>query len=414
MTDLREPLEDLVAEVPAYVGADAGAAWRAGRRRRHRRRLGTVAAVAALVVLAGGVVNQLPRASEPPVAGGDPAPGVTGHPGHVLKPWFERDLPDQPGPLALLVHEGGSQWHGVSAEGRTWRVGADVPVDDFPPVLSEDGRMLGFLDDGSGYVIRDLVTGAEHRFDEIGDNRSIPRDETHWLAPQTPGFWSPDGSRLFLPAHAWDTDADGGGLVLDPDGSVQPVPRRVGWMAGWLDADTLAWVRASGEGRARTAALVATRVTGEVVKRVPLDLRAREVDGLSQWSPTLSPDRARLAVALGHTTGALVTISTLDGSVIRRENVGIDGGCVTSWTDGEPAFSNYDGTLATTSGRVQVSVDPRMDIYCVMAAADALAGERHVGLAQRLFGDTWLAWRWREVAVGALGGIAMLGAGAWL
>ena len=410
MTDLRQPFEDLVTEVPSYVVPDAAAAWAAGTRRRTRRRVGGAVVAAVLAVLVGGIVTQQAQPSELRPTDGDGASVVTGYPDHVERPWVEARLPDRPGPLAALVNEAGSHWHAVSASGQAWRVGADDPIDNFPPALSGDGRMIGYLEGRSVYVIRDLATGETTRFPEIGDNRGVPRTETYLLGAQLPSYWSPDGARLFVPAYPWN-DAPGadGGLVLASDGSREPVTRRLGFLIGWLDSDTLAWLRMSGSGSAQKASLVGSRITGEVVSRVPLDLAAGALDDLSQWSATLSPDRDRMAVALADATGTLVTLSTSDGSVIRSEKVGADATCQVSWAGDEPAFFQFDGTLDTTDGRRLISVDPRYESSCLVAVADGLAGERHESVGARLFGESWLAWRWREVSLAGLGGLLLAG-----
>ena len=48
-------------------------------------------------------------------------------------------------------------------------------------------------------------------------------------------------------------------------------------------------------------------------------------------------------------------------------------------------------------------------------ASDALSGPSHTDLGSRLFGDTWLAWHWRQVGIGLLAALALLAAAAtWL
>ncbi len=116
-----------------------------------------------------------------------------------------------------------------------------------------------------------------------------------------------------------------------------------------------------------------------------------------------------MAVALADATGTLVTLSTSDGSVIRSEKVGADATCQVSWAGDEPAFFQFDGTLDTTDGRRLISVDPRYESSCLVAVADGLAGERHESVGARLFGESWLAWRWREVSLAGLGGLLLAG-----
>ncbi len=411
MTDLHDPLEDLVADVPSYVVADASVAWAAGRRRRTRRRVGGAVAVAALVVLVGGFVRTVPQAVPLQPAGGSESGPVDGYPSQVEKPWFERTLPERPGPVAALLGEAGA-WHAVAADGRIWRLTADDLSDDYPPALSGDGRLIGYLSSPSGYEIRDLVSGETTSFPEIGDNRTVHGDQTYGLAGQAPAFWSPDRSRVLVRGWRWQGEQDsvGSGLVLGRDGSIELVGSDHGQFAGWLDADTLGWLEVTGKGASRKAMLVGTGVTGQVVSRVPLELPTGALTRISQWSADLSPDGLRLALEVSNAAGTLVTLSALDGSVISEENVWTGGfGCVTSWVDDEPTLFQFDGTLSTTDGRVLVSVDQRFEHYCLAVAADALAGERHESVGERLFGRTWLSWHWREVGLGTLGGLALLG-----
>jgi hypothetical protein len=412
---LREPLDDLLAELPSYVVPDTGAAWAAGSRRRTRRRVAGAAVVVIVAMLATLSVGVLPRSRDVAPAGTDQT--VSGYPSHVEDSWFRHDLPSRPGPLAAVLKTGGFTWLAVGPGGRAWTLPQTDPIDDFVPALSADGRMLGYLSGHTTYVVRDLATGEETRFDEITDNAGVRSDEgTWWVSPQAPGFWSPDGTRVLVRAGAWDESSRTAELVLGADGSVIELDGRRGYPAGWLDDDTVGWLEVHGTGADRALALVGTDLDGRVVRRTPLDPPAGRPEHLSQWSATLSPAGDRMAVVLGNRTGTLTTVSTGDGSVVRSENVGAEDWCSTSWRDGRPLFWQSDGdaaSLDTTTGERVIVTDPGLGATCVMAAADALAGEPHRALGERLFGDGWLSWHWRDASLAGLAALALAVLAGW-
>jgi hypothetical protein len=420
--ELRDPFADLVAEVPSYVVADARAAWAAGARRRTRRRVsaaGVVVVVVALVGLGTGVLPH-PHVMAP---AGDSGDGVRGYPSQVDELGGGHPLPDRPGPLAAVLESGTATWQAVSPDGQVWDVPQDDPSDSFPPALSDDGRMIGFLSGPTTYVIRDLVVGDETRFPEIGDSSDVPRRETYWASPQAPAFWSPDGTHLLLRGARWHGKPSTDELVLGVDGTVAEVRGKHGYPVGWLDDDTIGWLDVGGPRRARTVALVATDASGVVERALPLDLPSRLLGSVSQWSGTLSPDRGLLALVLqdrdgsGPVAGVLATVATRDGTVLRREDTPADGYCSTSWRKDEPVFlqsSDEMATLATNAGTRLMAFEPGVSVTCVLTAADALGGERHQGVGERLFGNGWLSWHWREAVVAGLLAAVLLVVAAWL
>ena len=404
MTELRDHLDDLLAEVPAYVVPDVPAAWRDGARRRTRRRLGVAAAVVAAIAVVAGLTQVLPRAGDVPPAG---EPGSIGYPAHVDKRWFLHDLPDRPGPISAVLETDVATWWAAAPGGGVWRVPQQDLSDSYPPALSDDGRMIGYLSDRSAYVLQNLVTGEETRFGRVTDNRTGNARSGAWLVDgQTPGFWSPDGTRVLVWGAKWVAGVHVHGLVLGVDGSLTEVkdPPRI--PVGWLDDDTLVWL----DGKR----LATTDVTGRVQRSIPLAVSHRTLRGVNQWSAALSPDRTRLAIVLPNSTGTILTVSVQDGSVLSRENVGAADYCSPAWAGDEPAFFQ-ENEIDTTSGRRTIVVDPAIRSTCILAAADALAGPRHERFGDRLFQDTWLSWHWQEVALGLLvalllvaGGLALL------
>ena len=411
MTDLRDPLEpvldDLVAEVPSYVVPDARAAWGAGARRRRLRRSGAVAAVVVLVALTAGLVDVLPRSSDVPPADGERG-GVDGHPSRIEKPWFLRDLPARPGPLAATVELDDGRFLAVSAGGEVWRIPQDAETRDFFPSLSSDGRMIGYLRDGGTYVVRDLVSGQETAFGDIGDNRAFEtRTETWWTQEQVPGYWSPDGSAHLL--RAWRRDDDHPRVIalLGTDGSIREVavPAGEAHPLGWLDDDVLGWLVVDGEGGASAASLVVTDESGDEMRREPLEIAARLLGDVSQWSGSLSPGRDRLSVTLAgrDRRSVVATFSVADGAALDRTSLDVEAWtpCATGWRDDQVVVPVLDGAprLITASGESLVVTDPALGAYCVMTAADALGGDRHRAVAD-LFGTGWLSWHWREVLLG--------------
>ena len=403
MSDLREPLDDLLAEVPAYVVADPHAAWAVGVRRRALRRVGVAGAVAGAVVLLAGLVTVLPSANDVQPAGD---PDSTGYPAHIDKPWLLRDLPDQPGRLSAVVEDGEATWLAAAADGRVWRVPQDDPIDSFPPALSDDGRMIGYLDGHTTFVLRDLLTGEETRFDQVTDNAVVrSRRDAYWSTGQAPSFWSPDGTKLVVRGGKWVGGEHVRGVVLGTDGTLTEISRVHGSQVGWLDDDTLGWLDGD--------RLVATDLAGDVERSVPVGISERAGRGISQWSGTLSPDRSRLAIVLSNRGGTIVTASTADGTVLSRENAGADSYCSPSWAGDRPAFFQ-DGGLDTTTGDRTIVVDPSIGATCVLTAGKALSGPRHERFGDRLFRDTWLSWHWQEVGLGALGVLLLLAGGVVL
>ncbi|WP_243058920.1 hypothetical protein [Nocardioides sp. SR21] len=411
MSELRDPLDDLLTEIPAYVVPDARTAWAAGARRRTRRRLGVVAAVVAVVALVAGAVTWLPRAIEPQPADGE---GVGGYPARVLSPAVDRELPMSSAPLAMVYRRNGhdvSGWWVADAQGRSWEVSQPDVIDSYPPSLSPDGTKIAYLANPTMFMIRDLTEANGTQFETITDGAMTREDQGEWWAgSQTPSFWSPDGSRVLVRASGWSRDDRTTALVLGVDGTLTPL-ETPGFPAGWVDDETVAFVvdRTSEDGD-QPAELRLVGTDGEVERTVALDLPKRVAVWFSQWDVSVSPDGDRLAVVDSATsgTGAVFVLSVSDGSRLDRSETYGGGSCSPSWQGSQPVVTRT-GSLVTAAGEVVTDFDSRLDADCVMAASDALAGERHVGLAQRWFGDGWLAFHLRDAVAYAIGGLTLIG-----
>ncbi|MEV4411149.1 hypothetical protein [Catellatospora sp. NPDC049609] len=431
-TALREAFDDLVEDVAPFVVADdlGATAWRTGRRRRSRRLLARSALVVAATALAAAAL--LPglagtRALPPEPADRGTGPGVTGHPTRIEDPWLLDDLPDRPGPAAALLSVVGRDnaigWRVVAASGHSWRLSRHYSAGGDRPTLSPDGRYLAYrTEKGWPYVIHDLVEGRRIVF----RHQPAPgQDGTSYLVSgESPTYWSPDGTRLLVPAFSFE--AQDGVLVLDVDGTERftPAPGEAGgspnaapWLsAGWADDRTPAWVRLSRtQDRAgREVTVQLTDLAGARVRSLALrPATPWQGDFPEQWTATVSPDGRELLVLDDVSGGAVLArrFAMADGAELGT-GVRVDGSprCGTSWVGSTPAIAvavpngsrggASTALLEPAGPRRVVAVDPALDSRCLVWAADALAGEARRGL----FGmDAWaLTWRWRELLVGAL------------
>ena len=202
--------------------------------------------------------------------------------------------------------------------------------------------MLGYLsavsDEGSEYVVVDLVTGARTEFAEVGDGRSFDEmltDQRYFSSGQAPGFWSPDNQWLALAGAGAVNSSEPGPLLLGVDGEVRELG--VGtWPVGWLGSDRLTLLTPRGE-------LKTVDVDGQVLQRATLEVPdGYEVFG--QWSGLLSPDGSRIAVGsdlvtneVGYGTSHQVSIhDTATGQLLETIpwQVGLAESCGLAWRDG--------------------------------------------------------------------------------
>jgi hypothetical protein len=413
VTDLRNPLSDLVREVPRHVVSEDlhGTAWAAGRRRRWRRRALTTAAAAAVLAVLAPVLTpatDMIRSIEPAETRGGPTIG--GFPQRIGHQWWVQDLPDRTGPLAGVMARSAGEgtddhheiWLAISEAGRQWRIPTDHGGGEVAPTISNTGRYLGYFphEDEPPYVIHDLVTGERTELDQVEPHDNpLGRFMVHW---QTPAFWSPDDRRLLLFGITPRANTH---LVLSPDGRAQRVQHE-GNPIGWVDEDHIAWLSGTGSDfRTVTATITVTDLAGRDVRTVDLALPYRLDDHLSQWSAVVSPDGRSIVLADDSAPETIVhQFSLQDGSPTAEPATVSDMAdiCRLGWAGSTPLVPTYP---EHTSGRVAALVhppvetmvvsEPGLDATCLMLASNAAAGEpRGWPLG------TWtglLTWWWREV-----------------
>lgn len=427
----HDQLKDLLVEVPAHVHADPTSAWGAGHRRRLRARAGSVSALVVVGALLAALLGLLPHAAVVAPADLNGRVGVDGYPQRIAKPWWVRDLPERPGPLAGLLQtpEG---WRAVSAHGDVWNLPGQRPELEVVPALSPDGTRLAYLEGeplATRMVVVDLVTGSRTSFPEVlGPDASRPA--RYRVVGQQPAWFSPDGRSVLVAGIARDRASQARYLVLSVDGDVRPltVPAK-GFVAGWVDDDSVAFYAYTAPGR---GTVTVRDLDGRVERTVDVpDLGGVDtVNGVvDQWTVSISPEGDRLAVN-----------DRLDGAVVRTAVVALANGkqlnngfvdhaaagCPVVWQGddllvpgtvdaGEPSLLQpVSGVLrlrSTTSGTGTdlIIADPRLGVTCSVWAADALVSEEHRGLTGTLFGtsDLRLWWLWREalLLLTVLGGL---------
>lgn len=421
---IHDLLKDHVVDVPRQLHLDSESAWRAGRRRRLRARVGAVSVVVIFAaLLATTVFGLLPKAAIVGPADSNGRVGVDGYPQRIAKPWWIRDLPERPEPLAGLLHTP-QGWLAVSAQGHVWDLPEQRPGLEVVPALSLDGTRLAYLKGkplATQMVIVDLVTGAQTSFpDVLGPDASRPR--RYRVVGQQPSWFSPNGQSVLVAGNARDQDDPTRYLILSVDGEVRPltVPAE-GFIAGWVDNDSVAFYTYTAPGR---GTVTVRDLQGRVERTVDVpELGAVDtVNGLvDQWTASLSPQGDRLAVneSLEGNTRRTAVVDLTTGNQISNGFVELAAqGCPVVWRDdnllvpgtteaGEPSVLHPEsGVLrlrSTTSGTGTdlIVADTRLGVACSVWAADATAGEEHLGLTGTLFGtsDLRLWWYWREALV---------------
>jgi len=361
---------------------------------------------------------------------GERTDAADGYPLRITRPYVIQDLPSRPGAIAGLLQSDES-WLAVSPHGHLWELADDDDRFDVQPALSDDGRVLAYLqtsDDGFGeYVIRDLVSGVLTAFPYVSSS-ATDSDAPFWADPQQPAFVSPDGEQVLVHgARAIGPGADA--LVLDADGDVKELfVKGPAYPAGWLPDGRIAWLGLP-DGYVeptRAPEIIVTTDTGEELGRAALELT--EPMELSQWSASVSRDAGFMALTqeVDGLQGVVVRVALPSGRQVERSDVIPDamlGSCQASWR-GEQALvptatgdesTELSGLALVDSGVAAVVLaDPRLQVGCSMWATEALEGDVERGLSGRVFGtsQTWWSWRWREVTAAVLLVIGAVGL-AW-
>lgn len=428
---LRELLDDLVVHVPPAVAPPelAERAYAASRRRRRARVLRVVSIAASVVLLAALLVPAMVAVDLSQVTSGRrPADdAVSGYPRRVAGRQPDRELPATPGAMAAVLAVGDG-WYVMNSRGMRWR----LPVTDVGPdrpVLSRDGRMLGYPlgdaswgDEGARYVLHDLVTGRRVEF-LLTPSQRIKADFGHTVG-ELPGFWSPDGRRLVV----WGGPPDryrGAALVLDATSGAATAVRLEAMPVGWSSAERIVWLRWDGTKNADTNPLppyelIETDIAGRPIRSVPLAETGGYVDlwqRPEQWSAAVSADGKSLALIdrnpsknavrqFDLTTGAEAGPATpVDDDVARP--------CGLTWGK-VPAlvWRSDDGVvrteLLTAAHPTTVSVvSPRLDPSCMTWASNALDGAARGGGLLGTSTAMW-TWWWREWLAASLAVIAVV------
>ena len=244
-------LDDLAADIRAAdVPVDlASQAWAAGRRRQRRSRVLTTGVAVVVLLLAAFTMLPVVGAGLPiaPSSAGDDADTVCGLPA-ADRPPVARRRPALGEPMAALLQRdqnGEIGWYAVSASGRRCRLpGGGTPGGVFP-TLSPDGRYVGYLAPAATRTC--CVTWSATRPAPSRTSARRGRGRGLQAVAGAPAFWSPDGSRLLLPADP----RDGGrtsGLLLGLDRTVTPVVGDQTSMAGLTDGGQVVRVDSSSAG----------------------------------------------------------------------------------------------------------------------------------------------------------------------
>lgn len=413
--DLHDRFEDLVADAPTYVVPDARAAWAAGARRRVRHRAAVGAAVVAVIALAAGAVAWLPSTLNPaPADSGDG--GVDRYPARVGYPHWSSSLDEVPEGVAGILdrvderetHDEPIGWYAVGETGRLWEISHASAY--YQPALSPDGMQLAYLDTGAGqsFTILHLADGSATSVSIVGespDENEGNRGGSYELSSQMPSYWSPDSRRLLV-----QVGEQGETVLVGVDGEMTPVRTGIpAWSAGWVDDETLAWMLLEGD---RSATVVLTDLDGDPVGNVSLELPGDRSYG-GQWFASVSADGSRIAVTDDEIDADVRIYSLASGKQVGPPVASdIADVCTMSWAGSSLHVPTQgdDGVLLTDdSGNPRVMADPRLGARCSQWASDALAGERHGGVGDLVFGssNSWLSWHWQEVVLVVLGVLAL-------
>lgn len=436
-SDLRDRLDDLLADVPPYVVPDGRSAWRTGRRRRTRRRvIAAASGLGVLALFAGLVTAGIHVTGAQPARDGGSRSALS-HPVRIEHPLLRTGtLPDDVGAIAGAVQRPDG-WYAVGQHGQLWRIQGATNIHDLPSV-SPDGSRLAHMHtrgDARQLILTDLRAGTV-------ETRPLPDPGplfTSSLPLNTQTFWSPDSSRLLVPVvipgvGQGEPDA----VVIRVHGGTRPVVvphSRHLLAAGWFDDDTLVWLTGT---RGHTGLPVAsatallTNLSGHVERRIPLRMKGVWTDPPTSTSVSVAPGGDVLALGTDQGPALSVWWFWLDGPLRGHVKAELDPspytkpeGCPASWSDTIqlPGAGYPDTILSPAGGGSTIYADPRLHISCSVWASDALTGTAYEGLTARVFDDSgrlrlgstsWLSWHWRETLfLGGLGLVLVAGGVVW-
>jgi hypothetical protein len=311
----RAELEHLIADVPDLVRLSPAEAVVEAERRVRRRRVAGLGLAAALAgIIAVGVTTLAP----------DAAPDLTG-------------TPPTPGATFVQAERTGETWRVERSDGSFVTIDPRIDVPEAPLGISPDGRWLSFV---QGPEQGSIVTLYLLRSDAT-ESREVTE-----VGGATWGFghrWSPDSRTLLVPV------VDGDVNVVDTDGRLLEHRGNVGEVAGFVDSDSLGWVRARGSYGDQGLTWVVTDLTTTTQGTVRLDV-GPELLNPEGWpqlmtrQASLSPSGSRVAVLLSnHRDQARRLVFELDsGALIDREDTSsaaTDLECPLRWDGDLPALT---------------------------------------------------------------------------
>ena len=418
MRQIDDVLREMGESAPP-IEIDTAQSWHTGRRRRAWAMIRGGALTVAVVVVGFLAMSGAlaPRALVPATPDQSTSTDRLNYPAHIGRQLWVSDLPEDPGPMAALIHvrtdNGPGQWQVVTPDGTRYRAVSEGVPEPIAVALSPDGGTLvtvqigpdvGGVERTDEVWIRDLVEGGT-LVTSINDG---------YFDSMSPLLVSPQGDRMWVPTV--NTQGVHGGEVLQAHpvgggGDLAVSGRYVarGSAIGWLSDHEVVLLDPD-HAPDGSVALMSWDVN--------LDLDAswsaattlgvfpsNSDDGnfgaeSSFWS--VGPQRT-LAHVNARSEPSVLTEYTLQGAAVRQSQ--FQGAaiwdCSMSWLPDGPALSKglptpaaLAAAFAPQNATALIDTDAAIGVDCVQAATSALAGGPASSLIQRLNGVTW--W-WREI-----------------